>query len=306
MSSLDDIFDAPETGSESKTTFTNPRLKLDYRAEETATYRVLDDLQKSEVHPDATKMKLVIRHFVEGVGYVTCGQKIGAKTIDGKKVPQLWSSDLVKPDALEDLDDWQKDAAKPYIKDGQTKGYFIPSCKFCHERSVVKAKMKEENGGKDLTKAQSSEAAKLHKRNIELVARAEATVRDGSGKVVKDKVPCTVHHDVLDLFFTQQNRQYGQLAAKFKKKKTLLDTWFTMGSDGQIDFDDPVTKEDRKRDEKILSEVSLDYLDKQTKSYDDGLAKYLSKSKSVSEATDLSEDENVPFDLDDDNGEPSF
>lgn len=236
MSFLESLFNQePRGGSE------NPIVKFDYKTEHLRVRLTTDFL----------KLKgPLIRHWVDNVGWVNCGQE-------------------------------------PYRKKDDTFGIW-GDCVFCQERKALKEKVQAQaiaNGLKEMSKDDAKKCNALHSRKFQMIGVGEVEVKEKK-KVVSECAPGAVSFNVLDMFFSQQNQQYKTLFSIFENKGTLCDYWLAIAGNGQIMLDDKVTDEDRKRDKDI--EVDLSYFD-QTKSYSDGEKEYLKKKKVVDQATPIDE-----------------
>lgn len=270
MATLDDIMNAPE--SPKKEYAPSPEIRIDYEKKDTQVirFRFLKDLPKLEI---------MIRHWDEDLKrWVACAQVPGlkdeydrtkkAKVVgkDGKpvKVPTLWSH-------------------------GWVDGVKIPHCKRCEakaekRRGLEANALKEyENGQRKdgkLTQQEGIELGKVYKRQLVMRAPVEAEVREGN-EVVKPLAGGVILFSCYDLYFPQFDSQYKQLKSKFTNKKTLLDNWFILNGEGQIDLDDKLTKSEKA----VEVEVDEAYFDNQTLSYAEAEEKAKVKANASAEAT---------------------
>lgn len=270
MATLDDIMNTPEQPK--KEFAPSPEIRIDFekKAEQVIRFRFLKDLPKLEI---------MIRHWVpELKRFVACAQVPGLKDDydrkkkqkvtdkDGKpvKVPTLWSHKWVD-------------------------GVQIPHCRYCeaksHKRKEMEANaLKEyENGQRKdgkLSQQEGIELGKIYKRQLVMRAPVEAEVKEGND-VIKPLQGGVILFSCYDLYFPQFDSQYKQLKSKFTNKKTLLDNWFILNGEGQIDLDDKLTKTEKAKE----VEVDEAYFDNQTLTYQEGEAKFAAKQAAGDEAT---------------------
>lgn len=192
MSTLFDLWN-----SEPVERLSNPKVQFDWKTE-TLRFRLGTDM---------TQLKLLVRHFVDGIGYVACNQKPVRRTGGG--------FDLVG------------------------------SCKFCIDKKAFKqqvegAALKE---GRKLTKEESDKVQKFNKRYINLIGKAEVEVRC-KGEVVKPLEDKAIIFKASDMFFDHLNQNFKTLNSIYENKGTLKKHWFTMNGQGTIMIDDICSDEE--------------------------------------------------------------
>jgi hypothetical protein len=258
---IDSLYDTPSTTERKEKAV----VALDWEKKESVRYR-------TNTLPG--KGKIVIRHWIDGVGYVACGQKPGkiTKEVNGVKTERLTL--------------WTKDRDKNVM------------CEFCQERTTFRKQLKAQavkEGRDDLNKEESAKASKLHKRQIDAYYPSEYEVRNEEGEVVRKGNDKAVKLNVIDCFIeTQSNKGWDQMAAISKvvksKKKVFTDYWYILDSKGNLQRDDEVTKDEKKNP----IEVDLSFLDTETKSYKEGLAAYKKRKAEGNNVESLEdEEENV-------------
>jgi hypothetical protein len=239
MSFLESLFNQAPRGGVAE----NPVVKFDYKTQHLRVRLTTDFL----------KLKgPLVRHWVDTIGWVTCGQE-------------------------------------PYRKKDGTFGIW-GDCVFCQERKALKENMQAQAiamGLKEMSKEDAKTANALHRRKFEMIGVGEIEVKEKK-KVVSECAPGAISFNVLDMFFPQQNQQYKTLFSIFENKGTLCDYWLAVAGNGQIMLDDKVTAEEKARDKDV--DVDLSFFD-QTKDYSVGSAEYLKKSSAAGEATPMDEEE---------------
>lgn len=251
MSLLESLFN-----SEIKESTESPLVKYD-RLKQKLRFRLGTDMKE---------LKLLIRHFVQGAGYVSCNEEPYKKKDGGFALGGLYFN----PD-----------------------GTRTPRCVFCSARKELKQEIEEKamREGRKPSMDEMKPHRDLYPRYIQLIGAAEVEVREG-GKVVKPLENKAIAFKASDMFFDQLDQAYKTLYQLYENKGSITRHWLTMDGKGKIMMDDLVSKDEAKR----AIEVDLDYFDKQTKSYDEGVKRLSEKAKAVAEATPIEEDpDELPY-----------
>lgn len=243
MQTLDTLFNAPATDR-----IPNPTVKFDWKAGQTIKFRLATNM---------SGLKLLIRHFVEGVGYVRCNQAPFKKKSGGFG---LWGD-----------------------------------CVFCKVRKDAKEAAKARalaEGRTELTKDEQKTVDQVMKRQILLIGAVEVEIKRGR-EVVKPLEAKAIQFRASDMFFDQLTQHYKVLSAVEQNDGDLNEFWFTLDGKGTLLRNDRVTADDLERP----IEVDLAFFDKQTKAYEVGAEKYGAQAKAVEEAEPLIEedDEEIAF-----------
>lgn len=192
MSTLFDLWN-----SEPVERISNPKVQFDWKTE-TLRFRLGSDM---------TQLKLLVRHYIDGIGYVACNQKPVRRAGGGFDLTGM--------------------------------------CKFCSDKKAFKQHvegiaLKE---GRKLTKEESDKIQKFNKRYINLIGKAEVEVRC-KGEIVKPLEDKAIVFKASDMFFDHLNQNFKTLNSIYENKGTLKKHWFTMNGQGTIMIDDICSAEE--------------------------------------------------------------